>query len=247
MSDDNSSSFDYGAEPVEAGGTFKQAEVGPHEARLRSLIHLGMFRELFQGKQKSPAPEVVAVFELKGEEDFEDDGTTPLFITKAFPVKKGDRTFMTKFLKALDPKGAANGFDELIDTPCMVEVVPSKKVNDDGTPKYVNFGGVTGMTKKFAAMVEPLTEGGAGHVRFDDLTEDAIMELNPILEVANILLKGENYAGSKAEGIVAAIRKENPEFAKMSEKTEDQKKQDEEADSQAQEEVKTDMDENQNY
>lgn len=247
MSEDNSNSFDYGAEPVDAGGSFKQPDVGPHEARLRSLIHLGSFRETYQGKKKSPAPEVVAVFELKGEEDFEEDGETPLYLTKAFPIKKGDRTFMTKFLKALDPKGLAKGFDDLIGAACMVEAKGSTKLNDDKTPKYVNFDSVSGMTAKFAKLVEECTPGGAGHVRFDELTEGAIMELNPILEVANILMKGENYEGSKAESIIAGIRKENPEFAKMSEKTDDQKQQDEQADSQAREEVESNLDEDENY
>lgn len=206
--------FDYGTEAVvEAGATFKNPEVGEHTAVLRSIIHCGLFREEFKGELKKPAPEVVAIFELKDEEDFEEDGITPLTLHKSFPLKKGDRAFMTKFLKALDPKGQATGFNDLIGKPCQITAKGSKTLNDDGTPKYVNFGGIAGLPAKFAKMVEPLTVKGVGHVPFKDLTEEAILELHPIIDVALTLMKGEEYKGSKAEAIVNAIRKENPEFA----------------------------------
>jgi hypothetical protein len=237
--------YDYGTdESVESGGEFKHPEVGDHSARLRSIIHCGLFRETFKGKVKKPAPQVVAIFELKDEEDFEDDGTTPLTINKAFPLKKGDKAFMTKFIKALDPKSKTSGFDELIGAPCTVNVKGSKELNDDDTPKYVNFGGMSGIPAKFAAMVDELVEGlGNGHVRFDDITEDAIMELNPALEVANILMKGEKYEGSTAETIIKGIRKDNPDFAKFDKKDEkaDKKK------SGAKDEVKTDLEDKEEF
>ncbi len=220
--------FDYGTEEqVSEGGGFKQPEVGPHCARVRSLIHCGLFCEMFKGKGqapkvKKPAPEVVAVFELKEEVDFQEDGVTPLTISKAFPLKLGDKAFWPKFLNICDPDEKAAGMDDLIGAPCMVEIKPGKELNDDGSPKYVNFGGVAAMPKKFAAQVEPLVEGlGVGHVRFEDLDEAAIRELNPVLEVANILMKGEKFKGSKAEQVIAEIRKENPNFAKVSSKQEE--------------------------
>lgn len=214
--------FDFGTEEkvTEAGG-FKQPEVGPHTARLRSLIHLGLFCEEFKGTKKKPAAEVVAVFELKEDTDFEDDGVTPLTISKPFPLKLGDKAFNTKFMKALDPDETAQGFDDMIGAVCTIDIKPGKETNDDGSPKYVNFGGISGIPKKFAAMVPPLAEGyGVGHVRFEDLTIEAIKELNPVLEVAGILMKGEKYKGSKAEALIAEIRKENPDFAKTKAKTE---------------------------
>jgi len=230
-------SFNYGTEEVvEAGGVFKNPEIGDHSAVLRSIIHCGLFREEYKGQLKKPAPEVVAIFELKDEEDFEDDGVTPLTIHKAFPLKKGDKAFMTKFIKALDPKGVASGFDDLIGTPCQVTCKGSKVLNEDGTPKYVNFGGLSGLPAKFAKMIEPLTIKGVGHVPFDELTEEAVLELNPILEVANILMKGERYKGSVAEEIVNSIREKNPDFAKYKDK-----KKEEAPDAAAKAEVETDL------
>jgi hypothetical protein len=213
--------FNYGTEEVaEGGGAFKNPEIGDHSAVLRSIIHCGMFRETYLGEKKKPAPQVVAIFELKDEEDFEDDAVTPLTIHKSFPLKKGDKAFMTKFIAALDPKGEAGGFDDLIGKPCQVNCKGSKQKNEDGTPKYVNFGGISSLLPKFAKMIGPLTLEGSGHLPFDLITKEAVLELNPILDVAMILIEGDRYAGSKAEEIVNAIRKENPEFAIMKKKTE---------------------------
>lgn len=215
--------FDFGTEEqIASASGFKNPEVGPHMARLRSIIHCGLFCETFKGKKKKPAPEVVAVFELKEETDFEDDGSTPLTASKAFPIKLGDKTFFSKMMKVLDPDGTAGGFDDLIGAPCMVEIKGSKELNEDGSPKYVNFDSIAGMPKKFAAMVPELNGGyGVGHVRFEDLTLAAIHELNPALEVANILMKGEKFAGSKAATLIAEIRKDNPDFAKLKESSGD--------------------------
>lgn len=206
--------FDYGATPVEAGGTdFKNATVGPHTARLRSLIHVGMFIGSFEGKPKPPAPTAIAIFELKDEEDFEEDGTTPLVLSKDFAIKKGDKAFMTKLLAAIDDKGKAKGFDDLIGAACNVDCKAGTTLNEDKTPKYTNFGGVSALPDKFKKMVDPMSELGVGHVRFADITKEAIMELHPIRHVADILMKSLDYPGSKAEEIINAIRKENPAFA----------------------------------
>ena len=232
------SDFDYGTEDVpEAGKDFKNPEIGDHTARLRSIIHCGMYRE--NSKKygiKKPAPQVVAIFELKDEEDFEDDGVTPLTIHKSFPLKKGDKSFATAFRKAFDPKGKASGFDDFIGEACQISCVGSKVTNDDGTPKYVNFGGVTGLPAKFAKMIDPLAVEGVGHVRFENLTKEAILELNPILDVANVLMKGEKYEGSVAEQIVEEIRKENPDFAVPKKKDDSSEEK-----SEAKDEVETDL------
>jgi len=208
--------FDFGTEEEikDPGVAFKNPELGEHSARLRSIIHCGLFRETFKGEMKKPFPQVVAIFELKEDDDFEEDGVTPLTISKSFPLKKGDRAFTTKFIKALDPKGEAKGLTDLIGAACTVNCIGSKIKNEDGTPKYVNFGGISGLPAKFAKMLDPLQIEGVGHVPFDQLTKEAVLELNPVREVNMILMEGEKYHGSKAEEIVNEIRDENPEFAK---------------------------------
>lgn len=208
--------FDYGAEPAEAGGAnFKNPEIGPHIGRLRSIIHCGMVAGSYQGKPKPPAPTVISIFELNGEEDFEEDGVTPLTISKDFTLKKGDKAYMTKFIAALDPKGKAKGFDDLIGAPATIDIVGSKELNEDKTPKYANFGGVAAIPAALAKMVPALSDLGVGHVRFKDITKEALLELHPIRHVALILMKSQDYPGSHVEKLVAEIRKDNPDFAKQ--------------------------------
>lgn len=216
------SDFDYGTdEEVTSGAiTFVNPDVGDHIALLRSVIHIGLFRETY-GKELKPAcAEVVAVFELKGKNDFEEDGETPLTISKAFPLKKGDKSFMTGFLKALDPQGKATGFNDVIGKMCTVTAKGGKELNDEGKPKYINFGGISGAPTDpdILEMYEAkgknvLAVEGVGHVPFADITIEAIMELHPTNEVHNMLMKGEKYEGSKAESLIAEIRKENADFA----------------------------------
>ena len=53
--------FDYGTkeEIKDPGNGFKKPAVGDHSARLRSLIHVGMYREDFKGEFKKPFLEVI--------------------------------------------------------------------------------------------------------------------------------------------------------------------------------------------
>ena len=148
---------------------------------------------------------------------------------------------MTKFIKALDPKGKAKGFNDIIGAACQVNCKGGKDKNEDGTPKYINFGGIAGIPAKFAKLTEDLNVVGFGHVRFEDLTKEIIMDLHPIREVANIIMKGEKYKGSKAEEIINEIKKEKPDFAESKEADK------REETSQAQEEVKTDLEEEQEF
>lgn len=229
-----SEEFDYGVDDSELGGggsSFKNPEVGEHNAVLRSLIQCGRFRESFKGELKDPAPQVVAIFELKGEDNYEEDGTTPLTIAKTFPLKKGEKAFVAKFRKALDPNNKCKSFPPMIGLPCMVSASGSDATGEDGKPKYINFGGMSALTtnKQMLAFMETsgllsLEQPGVGYVDFNEMTKEAILELNPILHVADIIMKGEAYEGSKAQEIIEEIRKENPDFAKRKPKEGDDKK-----------------------
>lgn len=216
------SDFNYGADPVQgAGGSFKNALEGKHAARVRSIIHHGMFQETFDKKKKAAAPEVTVIFELKEETDFDDDGTTPLEISKSFPLRKGDKAFLTKFMAALDTDKAnpAKGFDDFIGRCCEVELKGGKEKGDDGLPKYINFAGISSLHPKLVKITDELSVAGVGHIAFADITVEAIKELHPIREVADILLEGMNYVGSKAEQCVAEIRADNADFAIRKAKT----------------------------
>ena len=208
-----SEDFDYGAAPIAAAG-FKNPDVGNQSARLRSIIHLGTYSDIFRegGKEevKKPAPHVVMILELTGEDNMTEDGEQQLTIDKDFPLKTGDKATATKIRKAFDSKGEASGFNDFIGGCCMVDVKPGKDKNDDGTPKFVNAGDVTSMPAQFAKMTPALQLAGVGHVTFSNLTKEAILELHPILHVKKILMNSVNYPGSNAEVIVNEMLVENP-------------------------------------
>jgi hypothetical protein len=214
--------FDYGADPVESAAP-KNCSVGPHSARVRSIIHLGPIPQEYKGVSKGIAPVVAVIMELKGKKDFEDDGETPLDLDKDIALKKGTKAKLTEFMSAVDADKTAEGFDDIIGRPLTVMAVGSKELDDDNLPKYVNCGGFAGLAEEFQSLVPELNVKGVGHVRFEDLTKDAILELHPIRHIALTMMKSPAYPGSKAEEIIKEIRKENPDFAVQSSKDEGQK------------------------
>lgn len=213
--------FDFGGEtPISSGGMFKQPEVGQATGCVRSIIHIGRFSKIWKGKASPAAPYVAVVFELHDQWEDEEE-TIPLTTSIAFPLKKGDKAHMVKFLNAVDPDEKAASFKECIGLPASLNMVGSKDKDDDGNPKFVNCKEITAVPKSVLKHLPKLSVEGVGHVEFDALTKEAVLELNPHLHVAAIMEKAENYKGSVAEKVVAAIRKEDPDFGKASAKPED--------------------------
>ena len=215
-------SFNFGADPVVAGGSLKQAGEGQHEARLLGLVHLGMFADTFGGKKKDPAPFVCALFELKSDEEQggkNEDGT-PIIVHKSFPLKKGDKAFLTKFMKVFltveefkqyEAGVLEGGFDDFIGRACMIDMEGSKAKNDDGTPKYTNVASITKMPAKLEKLCEDLEGEPVGHVTFDKIDAAALKAIPPF-EIYGKLEQSINFPGSEAESVLAEIRKEDKDF-----------------------------------
>lgn len=230
-------SFNFGADPIQSGGTLKQAAPGQHEARILGIVHLGMFEDEFQGKKKPAAPFVCALLELKSGEDeggTNEDGT-PIVVHKSFPLKKGDRAFLNSFMKAIlsseelrqyEAGVLEGGFEDFIGRPVLVEMEGGKKKNDDGTPAYTNVKSIVKMPPKLAKLCDEL-ENEVGHVTLDDMTKEALYSVPPF-EIYGKLELSVNYPGSKAEEVLEEIREENPDFgtkkAKDDDKEEDKPK-----------------------
>jgi hypothetical protein len=53
------------------------------------------------------------------------------------------------------------------------------------------------------------------------MTKDALLELNPIMQVKDYVLLAANFPDSTAQELVNKIRKENPKFATLSTKDDD--------------------------
>lgn len=223
-------SFDYGAEATSTVSSFKNPTVGSRSARLSGLVHIGSYRDQFKGEFKSPCNYVIAIFELKGKNDMLDD-ETPMVTSKAIALREGDLSFVTKFRKALDPENKLKGFDDFIGLPCTVTLEGSDEKNDKGEPKYVNFKSVSAIAEEFAEMVKPLVNT-IGHVRYSDITKEALMALTSFQIADYVIGDGSNpksglnlsYKGSKAEQIINEIRVDNPEFGRKKSKKGDDKK-----------------------
>lgn len=215
-------SFNFGADPVTAGGSLKQAAVGQHEARLLGIIHLGMYEDTFGGKKKAPAPFVCAMFELKSGEEgggVNDDGT-PIIVHKSFPLKKGDRAFLTKFMKVLltpdefkqyEAGVLEGGFEDFIGRPVLIDMEGSKKKDDNGDPMYTNVSGLSKMPTKLAKLCEDLESEPVGHVPFEKIDAAALKALPPF-EIYGKLEQSINFPGSVAEAALEGIREEDPAF-----------------------------------
>lgn len=212
--------YNYGAEPVKTGKSFIQPKEGNYSGRIQSIVHLGMFEDVYEGRKKDPAPFVAVTIQFAKQRD-EDD--KPLTTHLCFPLKQGKKAKLTAFLDAVDPEEATNGFDDVIGLPLSCAMKGGKDKDDDGKPKYVNCVGFSAVDEDFRDAVMPLEEGGVGHVTFDGMTKEALLEIHPTLHVRKVLMKSLDFKGSKAESLIEEIRKELPEFAKASSNTKDEK------------------------
>lgn len=208
----NEFDFDSGLEEgvvVQGGGKVKNEKIaaaGDHMARIRSIVHLGQVESFYNGESKGVCPRCVIVFELKEDDDFETDGETALTITKDIDIKKGDKANISLLLAAFKtPEGnTPKNFDEMINSIGTVTVTHSR------CGKYANVaafnkGGVSSLHQKMFPLVGEL-QGGVGNVKFSEMTTEALEECHAWNHVADQLMVGITYEGSKAQGCVEAIR-----------------------------------------
>lgn len=189
--------FDYGGEVADTAGGFKNPTVGTRNARLYGLLRVGTFRETYGKELKAPAPQGIAIFHLLGKEDKADD-ESPMFFSKPFPFKKGDKSFLHKtFIPAFGGMAKHKGFGTMIGALCSL-TLKGKDKNEDGTPKYINFESVSNISEdtlelleaspKFAALESPI-----GFLAEDQLTEAALKSLHPTREFAGIVMQTEEF------------------------------------------------------
>lgn len=213
--------FDYGGELAETTGGFKQATVGVRNARLYGLLRLGTYREVFRqgGKEevKAPAPQAIAIFHMLGKDDVLDDGS-PMFFTKPFPMKKGDKSFLHKtFIPAFGGMSKHKGFGTMIN--CLTSLkLKGKGEKEDGTPQYINFDSISEIGEDMLEMIEAAPkfaalENPVGFLREDQLTREALEMLHPTREFAGILMKTEEFvAGTHpCQELIQGMFDENPE------------------------------------
>jgi len=213
--------FDYGGEVAVTVSKFKQPTVGVRNARLYGLLRVGTVQEEYQGKLKDPAPQGIAIFHLLGKEDTMEDGE-PMFMTKTFPFKKGDKTFLHRkangFISAFGGLGKHKGFGTMINGLFSLSIGAGKQLNEDGTPKYVNFEGMSEIGEDTLEILEespkyaPL-ETPVGFLTEAQLTKEALEMLHPTREFAGIVMKTQEFlAGTHpSQAVIQAVYDADPE------------------------------------
>lgn len=194
-----SEGFDYGGEVAETVSKFKNATVGSRNARLFGLLRLGTYQEEFKGELKPAAPQAVAILHLLGKSDKLDDGS-PMFFTKTFPLKKGDKSFLhSKFIPAFGGMAKHKGFGTMANNcMCALKLKGGKENNEDGTPKYINFDSMAEISEDMLEMAEQMPQFAAldnpiGFLTEGQLTKEALEMLHPTREFAGILMKTQEY------------------------------------------------------
>lgn len=193
-----SEGFDYGGSIAETVSNFKNPSVGSRNARLFGLLRLGTYQESFKGELKDAAPQAVAIFHLLGKADKLDDGS-PMFFSKTFPLKKGDKSFLHKqFIPAFGGMAKHKGFKTMINQLVSIKLKGGKELNEDGTPKYINFDSMAEIGEDTLELLESAPQcaaldNPAGFLCEDQLTEEALKMLHPTREFYGILMQTAEY------------------------------------------------------
>ncbi|QBJ01034.1 hypothetical protein [Aeromonas phage MJG] len=201
-----------------------------------------MFSETYTegGKKevKPATPYAIAVFHLLGKNDKNDDGS-PMFFTKGFPLKKGDKSFLHKtFIPAFGGFTKHKGFSTMTNQLVSLTLKGSKAQGDDGTPKYINFGAVAEIGEDTLELLEAAPAYAAlpdapGFLLEGELTKEVIELMNPYTDVLNCICETEEFkAGTHpSQAVIQAVIDANPERYTRKAKGDD--KQSDEADGQS--------------
>lgn len=172
-------------------------EPGTYPARLVQIIDLGLqAQKPYQGKDKSPAQEVMFTYELVDSFMLDESGNEieekPRWISETLPMFPlfADRAKSTQRYNAFDPKGDFNGdFSLAIGMAVNVAIVN----NTQGDKTYDNIGGVGSMRPKDSEKCTPLKNP----TKLFDADEPNMEVFNTLPKWIQDKIKGNlNYQGS---------------------------------------------------
>ena len=222
------SDFDYGGEVAVSVSKFKNPIIGVRNARLYGLLRVGTFQESHNGTLKDPAPQGIAIFHLLGGED-KMEGGEPMFFTKQFPFKKGEKTFLHRkangFISAFGGLDKHSGFGSMISGLFSLDLVGGKALNEDGSPKYINFGSMSEIGKDTLELLEDspkytALEAPVGFLTESQLTKEALEMLHPTREFAGVVMKTQEFvAGTHpSQAVIQEVFDADPERYTFKEK-----------------------------
>lgn len=183
-------------------------EPGSYPARTVQIIDLGLqpqraFVTNGKSEEKKPAYEISVTYELVDEfmkdEDGEDILDKPRWISETFPFHslQADRAKSTARYLALDPNMVYDGdWTQLLDTPCMVNVVQNAGKGKNAGKVYNNVASISSMRPKEANRLAPLVN----EPKFVSLDEDDVEKFLSLPDFLQEKIKG----GLEFEGTVLA-------------------------------------------
>jgi len=201
---------------TDAGGKdFFKLPAGTSEClvRVRSVISMGQCVHEFKGKKDKKATSTVALvieawpFKIK-KDNIKITSEEPAIVYHTMKaLTNNDKSHYTKMKKDFNCKTPA----DLQDAVGMGEIFTS----DKGYMYLRQAPKKCGLAERKAC--PKLTQEGFIVPNLDAMTIEALKELNPITQVKDYVLEAVNYTDSEAEKLVAKIRKDKPDFAKLSE------------------------------
>lgn len=149
--------FKIGDDPrAQTGGDNGRIEDGVYPARLVQLIDIGEQpqEDLKTGEVKGFARELWMTFEFPTERIEVDGEDRPRWQSRQVKLSFNKRSNLTKYLKALDPKGKSKTIEELLGATCQVEIGSTstgkaKIVNVSSLMKGMQVGELENPTKSF--------------------------------------------------------------------------------------------------
>lgn len=201
-------------EQTGGGGDFFKLPVGETEVliRIRSVISMGQCFHTFNNKRSDKAVSTLGLvlecwpYKIK-KGKIKLDSKEPAIVYESMKAIRGNKdSHYTGILKDVSENGKPDG---LHGAAGMGVVYTSDK-------------GYMYLRKRVmkAGLAEQQAVPKAQHEGFlipnlNAMTKDAMQELNPIIQVADMLEKAVNFPGSEAEEVLAKIRKKNPDYAVM--------------------------------
>lgn len=123
-------------EAVKGGGGARLLPAGYAYGRLVEVVELGNHAQEFQGKAKDPALEVQLGFALydTGDRKYSNDDGTPYIVRPySFAISRNEKARAFLLFKALNWKGTAKSFAQLLGQAFLVKIVHEAKSKTDAT------------------------------------------------------------------------------------------------------------------
>jgi hypothetical protein len=156
------------------------------------VIECGVQEIEWEGQLKRN-PKVAITFETVTQKGEFNGEKKPFVVTKDFTMSNHAKSGLMKFLNGIN-KGEITYLDELLDTPCLVNI----QIVEKGGKHYAN---VVGVNPPMEGMDTPKAYNDLVYFSFDEPTEESVAKLHK-WEIDNRITKAINYDGSECQRVI---------------------------------------------